>query len=419
MEVDIDSLPKFNLRGDIGPRISDGILEMFGGSETVSPSDLQEFLDEHKDAAEMVVEIASDGGYTNAAFEMFDMLKASGKSITTIGFKVNSAATIIMLAGDEGKRFAAENAQCVVHKAAIPAEQLLGGPRLTDDELKKLAADGSKEDKRILNHYTKVLGKDKEQALLAAMTIETNIGAKGMVKYGFANEIYRPKKKVAVENTKRALSITPAFVNLIEQKKFTPMSKDTTGFEKKFDAFMAKVEKLLKGQKALKADVSLTTADGVAINVVTEDEEILNKPAQIDGEPAPAGDHTLDDGRVITVDESGNITNVADAAPATEAKDKEIAKLKADLKASQDKAAKLEADLATAKTESQNAAKAVTDLKTEFTNFKKLITGDDDRKGKKKEGERKSFEALTKDERKALSPTERLKMIQMDRFQKN
>lgn len=420
MEIDIDTLPKFNLRGDIGPSVSDGILEMFGGAESVSPSDLRQFLDENKEANEIVIEISSDGGYTNAAFEMFDMLKASAKTIWTIGYKVNSAATIIMLAGDEGKRLAAENAQCVVHKAAIPAEQLMGGPRLTQDELKKLAAEGGSEDKRILNHYTKVLGRDKEQSLMADMAAERNIGAKGMVKYGFANEIYKPKKKVTVDPTKkRALAITPGFVNFIENKISNDMSKDTASIEKKFDSFLAKIEKLFKGAKNLKADVSLTTGDGKVINVATEDETIEGKPAMLDGAPAPDGEYqvTKEDGSnwKITV-EAGNVKvaeAVEAAAPAeVEALKKENAKAKADLKAATDKVAKLESHLATANKAVTDSTKAVNELKTEFTNFKKEIVGDDKDKGTK----HKSFEAMTRDERAKLTPTERLKIIQLDRF---
>lgn len=379
---EIDTYPKFNLRGSIGPSVSDGILEMFGGPESVSPSDLRDFLDENKEASTIVVEISSPGGYINEAVEMFDMLRASGKEVVTIGYRVNSAASVVMLAGDEGKRFAAENAECVIHKAAVPAEALMGGPRLTDDELGKLATEGKKENKRILDLYVKVLGRDKEQPLLALMAAETNLGAKGMLKYGFANKIYKPKKKVALDNLKlRAFTVTPAFVNLIENKITTDMSKDTVtkkDFEQFENSFMAKIKNLFKGSKAFKADVSLQTNDGKTINVVTEDEEIDGKPAQIDGAPAAAGDYTLDDGRVVTVDDAGNISGVKNVdGPDSDALKTENTALKDEVKTLKTELSTVKTDLSTAMEANKIAVKNVNELKTEFANFKKTVTGDD------------------------------------------
>jgi ATP-dependent protease ClpP protease subunit len=415
----LDTYPKFNLRGSIGPSVSDGILDMFGGPETISPSDLRAFLDENKDASVIVLEISSPGGYINEAVEMFDMLRASGKEVVTIGYRVNSAATVVQLAGDE--RFCAENAECVIHKAAVPPEALVGGPRLTDDELKKLAQEGTRENKRILDLYTKVLGKDKEQPLMALMSVETNLGAKGMIKYGFANKIYKPKKKVPLDNLKaRAYTITPAFINLIEKKNSTPMSKDNSALEKKFDAFMAKIEKMFKG-KAFTSDVPLTTSDGKTITVVTEDETIEGKDAVMDGSPAPDGEHTVTKGdgtqwKIVCA--GGKITTAEpiEAAPEpSEAMKKENAKLKADLADASKKIGKLETDLSTAMEANKIAIKNVNELKTEFTNFKKQITGDDKDKDKDKD-KKKSFVDLTSDERSKLTPTQRLKVIQMDRF---
>lgn len=394
---------------------------MFGGPETVSPSDLRDFLDENKEAPIIVAEISSPGGYINEAIEMFDMLRASGKTVITIGYRVNSAATVVMLAGDENHRFAAENAECVIHKAAVPPEALVGGPRLTDDELNKLASEGKKENKRILDLYTKVLGKDKEQPLLALMAAETNLGAKGMIKYGFANKIYKPKKKIALADLKvRAFTVTPAFINLIENKISADMKTDNKEFkalESKFDSFMNKIEKLFKGNKNFKGDVSLTTADGKVINVVTEDEVIEGKPAQIDGAQAPAGEYSLDDGRVVTVDDAGNVSGVKDAeegAPEADALKTENVSLKEENKTLKVEIAKVKTDLSTAMEANKLAIKNVNELKTEFTNFKKSVTGDDKDKDKGEDGEGQ-IKPGTK-EWNNLSKGQRLRIVQMGRF---
>src|SRR5690348_15489588 len=96
--ADLSKLPTLYISWLISPE--QGLSDIAGGS-SFSPEDARKFLRENKEAIEIVVEISSNGGYKTECQEMYNILKNSGKRITTVGYKVNSIATVIVLAGDE------------------------------------------------------------------------------------------------------------------------------------------------------------------------------------------------------------------------------------------------------------------------------------------------------------------------------
>ena len=110
--------------------------EMWGDPQPVfSSNSLIDFLDANKEATEIEVDIMSDGGSTSEARVIYDLLKNCGKKVTTRGFKVNSSAVMIFLAGDE--RLIAENADFLIHPVWIDA---MGLPwMLTGDDLQDFA----------------------------------------------------------------------------------------------------------------------------------------------------------------------------------------------------------------------------------------------------------------------------------------
>jgi ClpP class serine protease len=94
--VDIGNIPKFTIRGTIAP--PDPLAGMFGGEELVtSADDVRKFIDDNKESPELAFVISSDGGHVTEGFEMYDLIKASGKKITTIGYRVNSIAALLFL----------------------------------------------------------------------------------------------------------------------------------------------------------------------------------------------------------------------------------------------------------------------------------------------------------------------------------
>jgi len=94
------STPKLICDRDIAQ--NDTFAEMFDEAQPVfSATTVREFLDLHKDATEIELEVRSDGGSTSEARIIYDMLKGCGKTITTHGYKVNSSAMILFLAGEK------------------------------------------------------------------------------------------------------------------------------------------------------------------------------------------------------------------------------------------------------------------------------------------------------------------------------
>lgn len=63
----------------------------------------------------ITVFINSDGGRVDEGFNIHDFLRAQGLPITTIGSTVYSIATVILMAGDDGKRLMRPNGRFLVH----------------------------------------------------------------------------------------------------------------------------------------------------------------------------------------------------------------------------------------------------------------------------------------------------------------
>lgn len=369
--MDISNYPVFEISGMIGPGTGD-ILGL--GQPEVSPDNLRKFLNENKEAQTIVLEIRSNGGYVDQGFEMYDMLKTSGKEIITIGYKVDSIATLLFLTGS--KRFISEHSSFTIHNAAISAESFLTMPRLTAEELEQIAEQGRKTDKRILDAYCKVLGEDKRASLLALMAADSDLGAKGAVKYGFAtgywNESKTKPKSTAFAN---AICIDSYFVNLIKTKK---EMEDT----KKWEELSKKTEKLFKATtdllKKFSNDTSVVSG-GTSYVVLGEGDDMVGKKvvkADADGMPteeaAPEGDLVLEDGRTLVIDSAGLITEVKEAV--------DVEVLKAELDNKNKEIAQLNKKVSDMSGAFQDAKKTVDLLKTEFENFKKQVPGDPKKK---------------------------------------
>jgi len=155
--------------------------------------------------------------------------------------------------------------------------------------------------------------------------------------------------------------------------------KNTLGssISKKLDDVMARLNKVVNLSFDPKA-VVITLEDGMNLFVESEDGEFVGKSvfmADDEGnrtdEPAPDGNHRLDDGREITV-ESGVITAVTE----DETADNEIVE---DLK---QKVESLETELAKANADNKEALKMVDNVKeahkelvSEIKNLKKMTVG--------------------------------------------
>lgn len=126
--------PVLHLNRDIAQ--FDIYAEMWGEPQPVfSSNTVTEFLDQNKEADTIEVHITSDGGSTSEARVIYDLLKNSGKKVITKGYKVNSSAVMVFLAGDE--RLISENADFLIHPVWIDA---MGLPwMLTGEDLQSFA----------------------------------------------------------------------------------------------------------------------------------------------------------------------------------------------------------------------------------------------------------------------------------------
>lgn len=352
-------------------------MSLFGGGEqTTSADDVRDFIEANKEAKELVFEISSNGGYVSEGFEMYDIIKASGKKIYTIGYRVNSIAVMPFLAGS--KRFISENAEFVIHNARIDTFDL-GGGYLTAEDLSAMAADTAKTDKRILDAYCDVLGEDKRSQLLGLMAADTDLGSKQAIKLGFAHGLYKAKEEPKKEknhifidefwNTRKDI-----YQNILQNKKMENEEiKALKESQKKQEGLITRLLNSFKAKH--KNEVSLELEDGTIISV-PNDGDLVGQAALIvvDGlpsDPAPDGTHKLKDGRSITI-EGGVITAVTEAAN-VEALKEELSNIKAQLEA---KNAELQ-NLTAAKNQEVTALnEKVNKIEQEFTKFKNMVPGD-------------------------------------------
>ena len=349
--------------------------DWFFGGNSYSAKDLQQSLEDNKDAEELIVSINSGGGSCDEGFAIYNLLTNSGKKITTRAVGTcASIASVIFLAGSKREVF--KNPQVMIHLPMVmPFEPL------NETELAKLQDRLAQEKERILNLYTDVTKSDRA-TLETYMVDETYLTADQALELKFATEIIEPVMAIAK--------------NQINMKKNTSTAA-----------------KVLKGLAAL-LNVELTD-DVVNVDLTTTDGKVLSiDPAlevgatvMMDGSDAPDGDYTMESGEVITV-VSGKITAIVTPA-SDEAKDQQIADLTAQLEALQatnntltEANTTLTADVDALKAENENIAKKVTaieaHLKTLNIDFKATQTTNFNRGGN---GNPKPFDAAAEKARKA------------------
>lgn len=371
---DIETLPKLHIRGQIAPR--DSFMKMMG--ETFSAADVVDFLKANAEVKEIVVEISSDGGYRSEGVEIYQLLKNSGKKVTTITYKANSIATVIMLAGST--RLITEYASVIVHFARIDPVNL-GIDPLTAADFQRLSEETERADKQIVDIYCAELGEEKRTELLAAMSDERSLGAKGAIKLGFATGYYKKAKKEKLEVEDFKGVCIDNFIADIIQNKFEDMADKT-----KLELMIENFGKLLtKAISKIKNEVTLTLADGktqiyaVPVDPANPGDLMNAKVYAVDEagvpteEPAPDGEHTLDDGKVIVVS-GGIVTEVRDAV--------DVEKLKTEAEAAKTENATLKAEIENLKLQIQNQATDKVQMKAEldvvinaFEKFKKEVPG--------------------------------------------
>lgn len=374
---DIESLPKLRIKGVIAPY--DPSLP-YGTS--FSSQEVVNFLEENKDATDIVVEISSNGGSVSEGKEIYSRLRQSGKNITTITYRAQSIATLLMLAGK--RRLIVDGADFRIHAARVYGEDLSElGPLLSED-LAQISREVAIATSEILDIYCKVLGEDKRSKLLTAMSADNNIGANGAIKLGFANGYYKKVEADAFADSPSVM-ITDHLQAIIKNHHMND-NKDVKTLSDKMEAGFKKFTQMLAGIKAdIKAAV-LVSGGGVTYSVEPASpdapDDLMNAKiylvddAGIPTTNAPGdGELVLDDGRVLVV-VGGVVTEVKPAVDAealkqeNEALKAEIEALKTAGAAQQEVAAK---ELQTVKAEMKKQLDAI---EMSFKEFKKAVPGE-------------------------------------------
>lgn len=411
--TDIDSLPKLHIRGTIAPR---DISDLFG--ESFSAADVIDFLEDHKDDKDIVVEISSFGGSVMEGKEIYTRLVQSGKNITTVTLKAFSIATLLMLAGR--KRLITENADFGIHQALVQGDSLAGMVLFAED-LARILDETERATEDILNIYSRVLGEDKRTLLMAKMALDTNLGAREAIKMGFATGYYKKTGVPAEASNSKGLLITNHLSQLIKNKM-----ADT---DKNKDLLKSIDEKISMGFKSFAKffrsnikNVMHELDNGKMVDVVSANpempEELLNaKVFEVDEaglptqNPVADGAYTGKDGTAFTV-AAGVITEVTPAVDAD--------KLQEEKTALEDANKALTEEIAALKVDKEQSIKAFDEEKTQmkaemdkiqmsFTEFKNAVPGD--KSTKKEEAEVKlDFAKMSTAERVRAMSKERQKL---------
>ena len=333
---------ELKIYGDIG---GGGLAQFFGVAESITLSDVSNFLDENKEAAKIVVRINSNGGSVNEGWAIYDLLKNSGKEIETIvEGKCYSIATVLMLSGHVRK--INKNSQILIHNPWIDPS----GKPLTASTLAELSEDLLFEENKLLDFYVAQTGATQE-IISDFMVSEKPINAEKALELGFVTEIVGEKLKAfAYINKKND--------NNMEDEK---LEKSFNTFYDKIVAFFNKKEPEIKNQV-------LMTADDKELTLEKESgAPAVGDTASPDGTfLMPSGDTIIVSGGVIT-----EITpKPAEPKESAEALKNEIESLQAQVQDLTDKLAAKDAETANfeaEKTEVQAMYKEMQGWKSKFT----------------------------------------------------
>ena len=356
-------IAKLNIEGYIGGA---DIVSLFSGEETFNLSKYKKFRDSlEDDVTDIHVFINSGGGSVVEGWAIYDALKTSGKTITTIGEgMVGSIATIIYMAGTTRKVH--ENSKFFIHN---PYWQPTEASPMEGDALINLGEDLKKEQQKILDFYANQTGTSIE-SIQPLMQKATDLTSAEAVNMGFATEII----------SSSANYYKYQLVAYVEPKKVEQTIKKQTMENKTNDSWISrKLTKLaaLVNGVTLNMEMPVKDSEGndVTLFIESETEDLTGKEAYlIDAEgnqtTAPDGDYTDAEGRTIKV-VGGLVTEVVAKAAET----KETALTIEELNA---KIAELENANTSLTSELEAKTKEVAlmnEVKVEFENLKKVVIG--------------------------------------------
>lgn len=311
----------------------------------VSVKNVQEQIAQYPQATEFDLHIISGGGDVFQGYGIYNLIKNTGKKITTkVEGLCASIATLIAFAGE--KIIMNKTSEFMIHNPAISglegdskdirnvADQL--------DKIKTLLIDVSgqraaRNGKPITKEKLWQLY-DNETWLTAHETKED---------FGFADEVVDAMKAVAK-------------VNIPKQKDEMEQSEIKKMFAKFTNLF-----KSLRYKNQVSDTIQGGANDGKVVMIMAEGENWVGAQVMLeDGTPIEAGEYTLASGKTITVDANYVITAVGEAAPANdEPQDTDM----------QNRIKELEAQLAEANAKNQAASAQVVQAEAKTAKFENRL----------------------------------------------
>lgn len=348
-------------------------LELWGITDTTfSATDMSKFLTDNQDADTIEIEIRSDGGNVDVAFDCYDQLKAwvsekAGRKIVTKGYRVNSAATIIFLSAESSDRYVSDNVQFVIHNPYVC--DLWG--TYTAEDLAKLEQYVRDAEDKIFNFYCERTGIDdsKKEELKSLMDQDTDLGKDKALSFNFAsNTITGASAPVQDKKQKPAFAYTNEMGRLVTAS----IKNQTTMSNKILDSINDKLNKLLNiknegdGTQTEVKDETNTLKDGTKFysnGTLAVDVEVYSDEAMT--QAMADGDYTLEDDRTFTV-KGGKVTALNDA-PATNSTETE--------KQLNDKITELQNKLNASEVQNKTLKDGLKEVKNDFEKHKKEVSG--------------------------------------------
>lgn len=314
----------------------EAIFYQWDGRQSVCFKDVDTFCESIPEDDNVIdLRIFCDGGNVIEGWAIYDRLRATGKDISVIvEGKAASMATIIMMAAPKDKRKAYSNTIFKVHNPWIDGFYL---HEVNANGLRKAADDLQREQDKMLDLYEERCECSREE-MQALMDEDKWIGTDEAIRMGLIAEVIPPISAKA-----------NYVINKSMKNKKNMVSVEQTWLDKVLSYFgKAKVEDVVFG-------LSLTTTDGQTINVEREEGE-----PQVGDAASPDGTFTLEDGRIITI-ENGVITDIKSAVSGTSEGDGgnggETTATDDDVDALRSRVAELEAEVANLKSQLEESAK--------------------------------------------------------------
>lgn len=333
--------------------MNEGHIFLEGIIDSNTVEDIKRQLALNASASSLVLHISSPGGSVYDGYSIYHHLLSSGKKIKgIIEGQAQSMATFISLACYEVEM--REPSIYMIHNPSQglqgDADALQGGA----EELRKIEEEMSKA-------YAEKTGLSVDE-IKQMMKKETRMNAHEAKSKGFVDKTSKQLKAVAIGK--------------FNQKEME--AEDRTVLQKLGDDLSAIVKKLTTAAEPKNVDLILK--DG-SVLVVEGEGDLMGKPATVNGEPAPDGEHELEDGRVV-VTAGGVVSEVKEAAPQESPEQKlqkQIADLQAQLqKAEAEKTAALKSAEST-KEQVTTAVQAVAKVEKELKELKTRTAGTEEK----------------------------------------